>query len=495
MSAKKSGNENNITKLRLSMIFGYTAVIVGIIIIISALILKKTDDVLKSKVSEMTSSLTVQMKMNMNSYLSKLETTGTLVFATKEVYTYSASDETVDGYEAIRTEDIISDKLFSLCIMENFVDFGIVYDNNHTVGKVSNGTVDLFGDDLYTDLSAMINRKRTDDGWSAGYNGDFKRVYYVKRINESAVLVISFYTTELEEVFEHPGGLNDITVRLADNNNSIIYSSLGDETGKALPYEITSRIENRTSATVMDDEYLVTVNVCGDDWKVICSVPTQVILKEKNDVKIYITLIAAAASMFAFFMSAALSRRISDPVGDMLSRLAQKASIDQLTRLLNKRSFEEIVEHTLKAADDQDKFCMMLIDLDDFKTINDTFGHAAGDKVLADAANVMSRLYGNYGYLGRLGGDEFCVFLEIPKTVSDSEQYMIDKCTELNGAFRSKYADDAHTHRVSLSVGAVFSNAEERSFAELYKKADKALYRSKDKGKDTFSIYSSEDEK
>lgn len=477
------------------MVFGFTAVIICIIIIISALVLQKTDEILKSKVSEMTSSLTVQMKMNMNSYLEKLETTGTLVFATEDVYKYNASDTGIDAYDAIQTEDIISDELFSLGLMENFVDFGIVYDNNHTVGKVSNGTVNLFGDKLYTDLSEIINRERTNDGWAAGYNGDFKRVYYVKRINEGAVLVMSFYTTELEEVFDHPGGLNDITVRLADSNNFIIYSSLDNEMGEILPYEITSRITDRTSATVIDDEYLVTVNVCGDDWKVICSVPTQLMLKEKNDVKIYITIVAIAASLFAFFSSAALSSKISNPVGDMLSLLTQKANLDQFTHLLNKHSFEDIVERTLKAAGPSDKFCMMLIDFDDLKKVNDNFGHATGDRVLLDVANVMTRLYGNYGFLGRVGGDEFCVFLEIPKTVSDSGQYLISKCTEMCGAFRNKYVDDEQKHRSSVSIGAVYSPKDGRSFAELYKRADKALYKSKNNGKDTFSIYSSEEEK
>lgn len=494
MSVKKSGNENNIAKFKLSMVIGFTAVIICIIVIISALILRKTDDVLKSKVSEMTSSLTVQMKMNMNSYLSKLESTGTLVFATEEVYTYSASDENVDGYDAISTEDLISDRLFSLCIMENYVDFGIVYSNNHTVGKISNGTIDLFGDKIYTDLSAMINRKRTEDGWSAGYENDFRRVYYVKRVNEDAVLVMSFYTTELDEVFEHPGGLNDITVRLTDSNNSIIYSSLEDETGKELPEEISTRIKKYSSATVMDEDYLVTMNVCGDDWKVICSVPTQVILKEKNDVKIYITIIAVVASLLAFFMSAALSSKISNPVGNMISLLSQKAAIDQFTHLLNKRSFEETVERTLKAADKSDRFCMMLIDLDDLKKINDNYGHAAGDRALSEVAKNMRKSFGSYGCLGRIGGDEFCAFLEIPKTVSHIDQYVISQCTELCSAFRNKYADEEKTHRISVSIGAVFTPDHGNNFSLLYKNADNALYKSKAKGKDTFSIYSAEEE-
>lgn len=96
MSVRKNINDNNkrIKKLKLSMILGYTFIIVLIIIFISTMTIRKTDTVLKSKVSFMTSALNVQMKMNINSYLSKMETTGTLIFASEEVYKYDFVNNT-----------------------------------------------------------------------------------------------------------------------------------------------------------------------------------------------------------------------------------------------------------------------------------------------------------------------------------------------------------------------------------------------------------------
>lgn len=199
---KSSESQENIRKFKFAMILYYAVIIIGITVFISTSTIFKTDDVLKSKVSELTSALNVQMQMNINSYLSKVETTAALLFAEKEVYLYDATNESNDEYESLNTENFISDKLYSLCIMENFVDFGIVYRNNHTVGKLSNNTKELFGDRLYEDLAASINRERTHDGWFAGYNGNYNRIYYVKRVNDNAVLVTSFYTTELESVFE-----------------------------------------------------------------------------------------------------------------------------------------------------------------------------------------------------------------------------------------------------------------------------------------------------
>lgn len=495
MSHHKNVNDNDkhIKKLKLSMIFGYTFIIVLITLIISTMTIRKTDTVLKSKVSTMTSALNVQMKMNINSYLSKMETTGTLVFASEEVYTYDATDENIDKYDMLNTEKIISDTLFNLCIMENFVDFGIVYSNNHIVGKVSNGTIELFGDNLYKDLSYAINRQRTHDGWATGYNNNFKRIYYIKRINDNAILVTSFYTTELEDVFEHPGGIGDITIRLVENNNVIIYSSEEDETGTILPDVINSRINNDLSGTIMDDEYLITVNTCGDNWKVICSVPTEIILKEKNEVQLYIIIVGLIAVLIAFSLTVILSFRISNPVNNMVNVLDKKAHIDLLTGILNKRSFEEYTENTIKSAYETDKYALILLDVDNFKGVNDTLGHEYGDKVLANIGNILRSVFRKEDFLGRLGGDEFGVFLNLT-SVSEEEyiNFAEKKCEQLCSAFHNNYTGDDGKYKISASIGIAFYDVKAKTFSELYKCADKALYNSKHKGKDTYTIYSEE---
>ena len=495
MSDRKNINDNDrhIKQLKLSMIFGYTLIIILITIFISTMTIRKTDTVLKSKVSTMTSALNVQMKMNINSYLSKMETTGTLIFAAEEVYTYDATAENIDEYEALNTEKIISDTLFNLCIMENFVDFGIVYSNNHIVGKISNGTIELFGDNLYTDLTAAINRQRTHDGWATGYYNNFKRIYYVKRVNDNAILVTSFYTTELEDVFDHPGGMGDITIRLVEDNNVIIYSSEEGETGKLLPDALNSRIADNSSSTVMDDEYLITVNTCGDNWKVICSVPTEIILKEKNEVQFYIIIIGIVTTLIAISMTVLLSFRISNPVNNMVNVLDKKAHLDLLTGVLNKRSFEEYTQSRINSAGESDKYALILLDVDNFKGVNDTLGHEYGDKVLANIGTILRSVFRADDYLGRLGGDEFSVFLDLTSLPEDEYlSFAKKKCEQLCSAFHDNYTGDDGTYKISASIGIALYKAHASTFSELYKCADKALYNSKHKGKDTYTIYSEE---
>ncbi len=491
---KQSDHNQRIRWLKRSMIYGYTGIIIIVTIFISVLVMNKTDDVLKSKVSSMASTLNVQLKMNINSYLSKMETTGALVFVAEEVYQYDATDETVDGYEALSTESVISEMLFDLCIMENFVDFGIVYRNNHVVGKVSNGTIELFGDRLYTDLEAMISRNRTHDGWATGYNGDFKRIYYVKQVNENAVLVTSFYTTELEDVFDHPGGMGDMTVRLVEENNVVIYSSTDGETGQTLPQDIFSRVAEQTSATFMDNEYLVNVNSCGDNWRVISSIPTQIILQEKNEIQFFILIVGIIAALFACLVSIWLSHKISTPVHKMVKVLDTKAHIDQLTGILNKRSFEESADRAFNLENAPERYALILIDVDNFKGVNDTLGHAYGDEVLAGVGEILRMVFRADDFLGRLGGDEFCVLLYLPSSAdySTTVEYTSEKCRQLCAAFASNYTGPDKKYKVSASIGAAFFPQHGNSFSELYQCADKALYESKRKGKDTYTLYTEE---
>ena len=486
----ESTRHDEMRKFKFSMIAYYAFIIIGITIFISFSTISKTDDVLKSKVGELTNHLNVQMQMNLDSYLSRVETLATLIFAEKETYTYDATNENNDEYDALNIENTISERLYSTCLMENFVDFSIVYRNNHVVGKLSNNTKDLFGSRIYEDLSAAINRERTHDGWMAGYMGNYNRIYYVKRVNDNAVLLTSFYATELENVFEHPGGIADFAIRLVEENDVMLYSSEDGETGTALGDEIRERINRLDSSTFIDDDYLITVSSCGDNWRVICSAPTQIILEEQNSVQLFILTIGVSAAIIAIVLSMILSFGISNSVDKKMTQLNNKAQVDQLTGIYNKRSFETTVDNFLKRSDQNTHFAVILFDIDNFKSVNDTHGHAFGDKVLASTGEIMRKTFRSDDCLGRLGGDEFCVFMPINADMSgDAVISLINrKCAELCGAFPN-YDFGIPGFTVSVSMGVSVYPQNGSSFNALYKTADSALYVSKNKGKNTFTIY------
>ena len=477
------------------MILGYALIVIAAVTAVSGLTAKKTDEVLKNKVISLTSSLNMQMKLNLESYLSRMETIGTLAFGVPEFYTYDATDPDNDEFDALSKEKIITDKLYSLCIMENFVDYGVVYRNNRTVGKLSNGTASLFGNKIFDELHSMIKRQRTNDGWAAGYNNDFRRIYYVKSIHENALLVISFYATELQEVFDNPETMNDMTIRLTDSDYNIIFSSQKDEVGTPLPDNIYSRVCDHSASTVMDDTYLVTVNACGDDWFVICSIPTEIILGEKKQMRYYIIMVGIVAAAMALLISTELSFRLVSPVREFVSLLDTKASTDQLTGILNKKAFEDMSSQRLDSSLSIERHALILLDLDNFKGVNDNLGHAYGDKVLAKTGSILRGTFSTEDFLGRVGGDEFAVLVNsVPENDAEFTSFVEAKCRELCEQFASNYTGDNGDYKISASIGVSLCPEHGTDFGTLYNHSDSALYISKKKGKDTFTVYSPENQ-
>ncbi len=301
-------------KMRVWMIIAYTVIVIVALGVVSVFTAQRNEIVMKEKVSSMTSTLNVQLKMNLESYLSRMESVATLAFSIEDAYTYDATTSKLNEYDKLNLEKMISDELFKLCLMENFVDYGIIYRDNSKLGKVSNGTLELFGNDMFIDLKAMISRERTHDGWFAGYKNNYERVYYVKQIHENAILVMSFYTTELEDVFDNPETLSAMTTRLLDKNDKIIFSSEKNELGYPMPDELKAGAVSSTAGAVMDDNYLITVNNCNVGWDIICSIPTEVILKEQQENRQSIRIMTVVAAILAAVAGSMFSFMLSDPI-------------------------------------------------------------------------------------------------------------------------------------------------------------------------------------
>ncbi|MGN1416644.1 MAG: GGDEF domain-containing protein, partial [Oscillospiraceae bacterium] len=168
-----------------------------------------------------------------------------------------------------------------------------------------------------------------------------------------------------------------------------------------------------------------------------------------------------------------------------------QANIDRLTGIYNKLSFEENAEYMLENAGAGERHAVILLDVDNFKGVNDNLGHAYGDKVLADIGNILRLTFTASDCLGRIGGDEFGVLLNIPADRQHDYMTLInEKCRSLCGAFHDNYTGRNGDYKISASIGTAVFPDDGKTFAELYRCADKALYSSKHKGKDTFTVYS-----
>lgn len=159
---------------------------------------------------------------------------------------------------------------------------------------------------------------------------------------------------------------------------------------------------------------------------------------------------------------------------------------DNLTGLPQAALLRERFEWAAGLAKRQEwRIAVLFVDLDGFKEVNDSLGHAAGDRVLLEAAIRMRRALRKTDYVARLGGDEFVILLiDVPT------QNSIVTVTKrlLNSISQPIEIDGASKVHVSASVGVSIYDGESRSFPQLLRDADAAMYEAKDKGKNTYTI-------
>lgn len=468
---------------------GYISILIVCIMVISFVIIQKTNDTLIDKVQSFLTALNVQMQINIDNYLEKLEVNGTLIFSDEDIYTYTPLDDTISDYDKVTLENDISSKLFEFSITENFCDYGIVYSNNHTVGKISNATTDLTEGNMYEYLEQTISREGTNDGWCSNLNGDFKRLYYVKQINPNAILLTSFYTAHLEDVFKHLDYMNDMTIEIINEEDQLMYSSIGHEVGTKLSDDILDRIGDKVSTSILDDEYLISVNSCGDDWRIVLYIPTKTILEDNSSTVVFICILSCAICVVSIVATVLLFKNSSMRIQDTVHGLIKKADFDQLTEILNKNSFREHTDYTLSRSSTADQRAFLMLDVDNFKGVNDNLGHIYGDRVLSNVGAILrSNFPMSEHIVGRLGGDEFAVFISVPDGV-DATEYVSGKCSSVCKDFSNNYSGENHDYKISASIGVSLYPKHGKTFEELYHSADVALYHSKHEGKDTYTVY------
>ena len=163
-----------------------------------------------------------------------------------------------------------------------------------------------------------------------------------------------------------------------------------------------------------------------------------------------------------------------------------KSQIDEMTHLFNKITTEKMVTSVLSEFP-QKKQALIVVDIDNFKSVNDILGHKVGDHIICVVAGVLSSLFRNTDIIGRIGGDEFVVLM---RNVPDYN-VVTKKATQLIDLFENKEGLSI-TENISVSVGIAFSDDNDRTFSDLFSKSDQALYMSKKSGKACFSIYGME---
>lgn len=165
--------------------------------------------------------------------------------------------------------------------------------------------------------------------------------------------------------------------------------------------------------------------------------------------------------------------------------LLYKSQHDLLSNLYNKATVQEKINEYLLGDGEHGMHALFIVDLDNFKDINDQFGHVFGDVVISETASKLRAIFRDADLIGRIGGDEFVVLMKNISQRSTANVKAKQICEMTYGA----YNKNGHKYAVSASVGVAYYKEHGGSFEELYHNADVAMYNSKEYGRNRFSVY------
>ena len=220
---------------------------------------------------------------------------------------------------------------------------------------------------------------------------------------------------------------------------------------------------------------------------IILSLTENVILIRKDGKEFAIELTAAPImdDMHDVFGAVLTFRDVSE-MRSMSYKLSYQATHDSLTGLVNRREFELRLEQTIQNARiENTTHALCYLDLDQFKIVNDTAGHAAGDELLKQLAHKLSPLLRQSDVLARLGGDEFGVLLE---GCSEEQAYKIADVLRV-AIKETRFPWGNNTFEVGVSIGLVPINAQTSGVTDLLSVADTTCYTAKENGRNQIQVY------
>lgn len=176
------------------------------------------------------------------------------------------------------------------------------------------------------------------------------------------------------------------------------------------------------------------------------------------------------------------------------SKIKQLAFYDQLTQLPNRQLLMEKLESARLHSERNHKYgAILYLDLDDFKTLNDTRGHDVGDKFLILVSQRLSQCIRKTDTVARIGGDEFVIIFEHLDTELEQATHKCDfLCQKILSNLTQPYTIDNIEHFSTLSIGVTLFYGEDKSIDELLKHADLAMYQAKNSGKNTYRFFNPE---
>lgn len=265
-----------------------------------------------------------------------------------------------------------------------------------------------------------------------------------------------------------------------------------DQADKAAAKSLRSRMNNGSRGSIYvtngeESEILFFVPLGANRWNLVLSVRDTYMEKQKrflrkNTSDMVFSLVVVIGIFFCTVVVVNVTGKFRSNAKK--KELEDKADTDLLTGLNNKLATERKIKDFM-AHNPNTQSLLFILDVDNFKKVNDTMGHAFGDEVLRSLGQQISCIFRATDIVGRVGGDEFMVFLKGIAT----EENILKEAAKVEAFFKNFQAGEYVKYKATASIGAAIYPQEGADFETLYKAADQGLYKAKKRGKNQLAFY------
>lgn len=321
--------------------------------------------------------------------------------------------------------------------------------------------------------------------------------YSVENVKEHLKMDTEFDSDAFAALISADGSIiahNDVNTGFFSKDN--LWKTIEDDAYANAVSGARVQIKNNTDGTIQveagDEERTLIYHPIGiNDWALVIGINQDYVNERQNGHwKTTSTMLMQLLAILIVFLGimAVMNVMTKRKDEEKDKQLREKADTDLLTGLSNKLATERKIKAYME--ENPNALGMMFVlDIDNFKKINDTMGHAFGDEVLRSFGNQIGSVFRVTDIIGRTGGDEFTIFLKFLKDDTNTLQ----EAEKLIQFFKDFTTGEYVKYSPTASIGAAVFPAHGTDFDSLYKAADKALYKAKQRGKNQLAFYDDRD--
>lgn len=427
--------------------------------------------------------LNLQMKKSVSAFLDGMNATGKVLFSNGTIIPYEG---TIKDPEL---EERIDEYLLSVCVVDNYADYGIVYENGTSLGRISDGCRDLFNDNIYGGLSLVLG-----DGTSSWFTGfydedkdvfDFNKLYYVRRINRKALFVSSCYSIELESRVLTEFSSTDLRSVLCDEQGRIIFDTGSKSPSETVEKEIISLFLTDKDSTFMDNHVIASCSDFDNGWRLITVIELQG--RAKQSYKFALIMLVVAFTVFLIFeIIVQMSAARYDP--ERIS-YSESDNVDTVTGLHNAFFTENVILDKIEMSLTGSTFVLMIVNIVNLNAIDETYGEEVREEAMVKVAQAIDDLFGPQHTVGIMKRDEFAVFADFTD-INLMKAYDDIKTSVAGLAQRLKRCElDAGRGEIRTAVGAALYPDCTADYDELLEFAETAARECRDDRSKDYVIY------